>query len=68
MICPSLLLHFLGAMNVSKHTLFRIWYNENVPTNKFSTVEAHVFDNIIRKYNFSENQCREIKKTEKLYK
>ena len=42
-------------------------YNENVPTNKSSAVEAHIFDNIIPKKSFSENQRREIK-TEKFYK
>ena len=57
-----LLLHFLGAMNVSKCTLFQILYNDNVPKNKFSAIEANVFDNIIPKNNCSENQCREIKK------
>ena len=30
----------------------------NVPTNKFSVVEAHIFDNIIPKNNLSENQYR----------
>ena len=54
-----LLLHFLGAIYVSKRTLFQIWYHENVSTNKFSAVEAHVFDNLIPKNKFIENQCRE---------
>ena len=58
MICPflpvHLLLHFLVAMNASKHTPFKIWYNENVLTNKFSAVEAHVFHNIILKNSFCE--------------
>ena len=49
-------------MNVSKRTLFQIYCNENIPTNILSAVEAHVFDNVISKNNFSENQCREIKK------
>ena len=66
MVCPFLPVHLLfqlwGAMDVSKHTLFRIWYTENVPTNKFSAVETHVFDNIIPKNNFNGNHCREIKK------
>lgn len=66
MICPFLpvywLLHFLGTMNVSKLTLFLIWHNEIVPTNTFSAVEAHVFNNIIDETKYNEEECREIKK------
>ena len=58
-LLPYDLWHFLGTMSVIKRTLFVGWKNEDIALKKFSAVEAYVFENIIDRTRYNNEQCLE---------
>lgn len=52
---------FAGTMSVSKRSLFLIWHNEAVASRKLLAVETHIFNSVIDKTKYDDDQCREIR-------
>lgn len=50
---------FADTMSVSKRSLFLMWHNEAVASRK---VDTHIFNSVIDKTKYDDDQCREIRR------